>query len=212
MFLYHKMDVSRTCTNCPLEELDSYRRRSARGQTQPCPSSKHRWYQSLPQAVYSIHNVARICIQLLTLPTELRYSTVFWSHSFLARNHRLTCMTQFLRHVLDELTQLCETGLELGDGCCVRAPTDVLVRDYAAQSNMLRMKGQGALQGCHLCTINGIYAHDLRKTAYLNNHSYVSPEDHPRDVPRDTTLPNMMTMYAQRPERARIPSCMVKKL
>ena len=61
----------------------------------------------------------------------------------------------------------------------MRAVVDLMVMDYQAQPKILCMKAQMALQGCHLCTINGHYVHDLRKVVYLNIRAYIEPNDHP---------------------------------
>ena len=114
----------------------------------------------------------------LNLPPELRYS---FAHSFLTISipgPSLKNVSSFLRPVIDEFVQLFDQGIVLSDGSIVRGVTDILVMDYEAQSKVLCMKGQGAIRGCHLCTLQGQYVHNLRKVVYLNNRAYIRPLSH----------------------------------
>ena len=87
-------------------------------------------------------------------------------------------VSSFLRPVIDEFVQLFDQGIVLSDGSIVRAVTDILAIDYEAQSKVLCMKEQGAIQGCHLCTIQRQYVHNLRQVVYLNNRGYIRPLSH----------------------------------
>ena len=114
-----------------------------------------------------------VYVHILNLSPELRYS---FAHSFLTTiipGSSLKNISSFLRPVIDEFVQLFDQGIVLSDGSIVRGVTDILVMDYEAQSKVLCMKGQGAIQGCHLCTIQGQYVHNLRKVVYLNNRAYI---------------------------------------
>ena len=147
----------------------------------------------------SEHSMWPVFVHILNLPQELRYS---FDYSLLATvipgPKCPSDLGAFFKPVFDELAQLFDKGLLLRDGTTVRAVVDLMVMDYQAQAKVLCMKAQGALQGCHLCTINGHYVHDLRKVVYLNNRAYIEPNDHPlrsasgyfSQQPNDLIFPN----------------------
>ena len=139
-----------------------------------------------------------VFVHILNLPPELRYP---FDYSLLATV--IPCpkcpsdLGAFLKPVFDKVAQLFDKGFLLSDGTTVHTVVDLMVMDYQAQAKVLCMKAQGALQGCHLRTINGHYVYDLRKVVYLNNRAYIEPNDHPlrsasgyfSQQPNDSDLP-----------------------
>jgi hypothetical protein len=78
----------------------------------------------------------------------------------------------FVHPMLEEIRLANAEGgflVTLPDGVVRRVKVFIVTftADYPARAKMLLQKGSGALAGCGLCHIKGVWDHDLHKTTYL---------------------------------------------